>query len=333
MKKIIFLTFLFYGLFNSFQNTFADNLKSKNISNWVLINDAEYAVSLLMPSGYKLDEQSNKGLDGEMVYSKTYMKYESNEMFTFTASRYSYNTANMMNNTNPETMLNYAKDRLKNIYHGTISKEGPIQINSCLGKEILIDGKRENVFNRSINRIYWVPPFIYVISYSQFGKNPFVGSIGNFLTKNSEKYLFSLKMNKACNSNTNKLYEDEPIPILSPEDFIIFSDYIAKQNLSSVEIEEYVFSVLSKGYYYLSDEEKNESEMIYAIARNNLSIEEQRNVISIKSRIDSNEKVSIIENSYVNKMFLKMLTNLPKDKLSRLQYLNGKCLRAAISIK
>ena len=315
MRKCVIILLYVLLLIGVFNNTFAETTKNNDNKSWEAVNDKASSISFLIPSGYKLKEDRKKTLNGEIVYSKTYIKYASNELFMVTASRYSKNTLNTLTNTKPETMLNYAKERLTNIYGGTISKEDLIHFNSCLGKELLIDSKKDNIYIRSINRIYWVPPFVYVIAYGKLSNNPFRGSIGDFLSENLEKFIFSLKINETCNSKNNKLYEDDHIPLLSPKDFIILSDYIQKQNIPSINIEDYILGILSIGYDFLTNEEKDEVDGIYAGARHNLSLEEQNILMSIKMRMDAKEKISMIEDSYSNKILIKMLITLPKDKL------------------
>ena len=334
MKILLFGVFIISIILCQFTYAFSGILKNEGSVELVLINDTKYMCSLNMPSGYKVSEFNENDLNNEVVNVRAYTKSFSQEIYMFMATLYSLNTANMMNEGSHETLLNYAKERLKKIYGGKIVKEEQIEFNSCLGKELIIYSKDKDMFIRSINRIYWSSPFLYIISYCQLSKTPFHESIGNNIAKYSEKYFSSLKINNKCQKDNNKSREAGPIFLLiSPEDFISFSDYMRKNKYSLIKIKEYINSALSDGVEYLTDEEKHETNDIYANAISYLSIGDQQKMASITIRLKKEEAISIQENADMDKMMSDMLLQLPKDRLKRLQYLNGKCLRTFMQLK
>jgi hypothetical protein len=250
-----------------------------------------------------------------------------NETYMVIYTTYPTALANLMENANPNTLLDFARDKmLKSVAGLRLSNEKNIALSGYPGREVVYGGP-----GAVILRAYWALPHFYEVvamrENSTSDRNP-------QLSRTAYSFINSFEILTEASSNlAEKQYDPDTPPFLSLDDRLFVGGELFKRGFSTDEARIWFLGVMKKAVSYLSPAERDELKLLNNEAYSTLTLDEATKFDLIKRRYEQGIQPTKEDERVTNELSSKALESLKPQKLARYQFLMGKGIRAALAVK
>ena len=250
-----------------------------------------------------------------------------NETYMVIYTTYPTTLANAMENANPNTLLDFARDKvLKSVAGLRVNSERNISLRGYPGREVIYGGP-----GTVILRAYWALPHFYEIvsmrEKSTYEPKP-------QLSNTAYSFMNSFQILTEPSSNlAEKKYDADTPPFLNLDDRLFVGGELLKRGFSTDESRIWFLGVMKRAIGYLSPAEREELKLLNDEAYSVLTLEEATTFDLLKRRYEQGTQPTREDENATNELTRKALESLGPQKLARYQFLMGKGIKAALAVK